>query len=101
MRATREITITVEGVDHKVEIYTFLNGFEKQEMTRLMTAGSTISSSDPEINGEAVMKGQEYLIKTLIASLDGDKNDVFNRLMTLHSDAYDQVSAEINTMMSS
>jgi hypothetical protein len=99
MRATREITITVEGVDHKVGIYTFINGFEKQEMTRIMTAGSTISGSNPEINGDAVMKGQDYLIRTLIASLDGSTEDVYNKLMTLHSDAYDLISAEINKMM--
>ncbi len=100
MRATREITINVDGIDHKVEIYTFLNGFEKQEMTRLMTAGATVTDGAPEINGDAVMKGQDYLIRKLIVSLDGVKENVYDNLMNLHSDAYDLVSAEINKIMS-
>lgn len=100
MRATREIKIIVEGVEHTVLIYSYLTGFEKQEMTRIMASGSVMGNGTPEINGEAVMKGQDYLIRTMISSLDGNTENVYDRLMALQSEVYDEVVAEINKTMS-
>jgi hypothetical protein len=98
-RATKEIVITSEGVEHKVLVYTFLNGFEKQEMTKIMTAKTNVQGGDVDIQGGDVMQAYEYLIKALVCSLDGDTNDVYNRLMILHSDVYDAVFAEIGSIM--
>lgn len=82
-RETKTLT-TPSGIE--VVTYIYLNGKEARDMQRILLAGVPMDDITPEglpknIPVTTMMDVQELLLKTLVVSYAGSKENVFDRVM--------------------
>ena len=99
-RETRELTIKVGEVEHKVVLYTSMNGYDKLEMMKLVSKNKKLAELENptmgDISGSEAMELQDFFLKRFIASIDGNASNPYDALMQMPSEVFDQVFLEVS-----
>ena len=99
-RETKEIT-TPQG--HRVVINTYLTGRERRDMQSIFLKDTAINGKSGEMEisnfkGSTITEANDFLLKTLIVSLNGDASNAFDRVLDLHGDEYEFIKNEIDAL---
>lgn len=83
-----------------VVMYTYLTGRERRELQNIFLKDVEVSIGDaPQFNNfkaTAVTEAQNFMLSTLIRSLDSNAEDCLNRVLDLPSSEYEFILAEVN-----
>ena len=97
------ITFKTPLDEHEVEIYTYLTGREKREITNIFLSSASLSISTGKQDVKAdnfdaslMDKANDKAITLLIASVDGKKENVLDAVLNMKNEDYDFVIAAIN-----
>ena len=96
-RETRDIKIPLDDKEIVVQVYTYLTGKEKHEMTKIIASEGNFGTNS-DIGGGSLMKAQDFLLKTCIVSVNGSSENACDQVLNMHSDVYDVVLKEINSI---
>ena len=90
---------------YKVELNTYITGFEKREIsnaflqnTKFQIDGESVKTQ--EMTADLANKAQDKTIKIVVVSINGNKEDVVNTIGNLPSLDYEFVMTEINNVTS-
>ena len=105
----RETTTFKTPGGHEVVLKTYLTAREANQLKAVLYKSINMSMSDlangtteiKDIPATALLEQEREALKTVIVSLDGNQENVAERLLDLRSDEYDAVIAEVNKVTKS
>jgi CRISPR/Cas system CMR-associated protein Cmr1 (group 7 of RAMP superfamily) len=94
-------TKKIKTENHVVEIKTYITAGEKRQLRDVLLKGlkMDIAGETPRISDfspEIITEAENKAIEIMIVSIDGNKENIFQRFMEFRSDEYDQVMEEID-----
>ncbi len=87
---------------HTIEMYTFVNTLENRKLTEILTKNAVIGADGQVSSGFTVAdlySAQDYIIGAMVVSLDGEKDNIGNRILELPKDEGDAVYNAINSAL--
>lgn len=105
----RETTSFKTPGGHEVVLKTYLTAREANQLKQVLYKSINMSMTDiasgkteiKDIPATALLEQEREALKTVIVSLDGNQENVVERLLDLRSDEYDAVIAEVNKVTKS
>jgi len=109
-REYKEIVTPVGN--HKVRIKTWLTGRERRAIRGIIFENVNLSSEllegkeedikpKYELGAEVIQKMQDKAFESIIEEIDGNKEDIVNRVLNMHEKDYDFIVKEIDKVTQS
>lgn len=96
-RETKTLTTPINK--HEVVINTWLTGREKRQISNAMLENTTVDGNENaqfNLTPEMVNKSQDKSIELIVKSVDGQTDDLVNKVLDMRDSDYDYVIAEVN-----
>lgn len=98
-------TITTPVGKQKVEVYTYLTGREKREITDIFLSQAKLSLSGDDVkaddfSGDVMNQANDKAIKLLIASVDGKKENILDAVLDMRDEDYQFIVEQLNEIQS-
>lgn len=100
-RDTKKIR-TISGFD--VELYTYITGREAREISNVFLEGMTFQvdatgqTKTNEMSAGIASKAQDKAIELLVVSVNGDKENVLQKVLDLPKADFDEVLKEVDVI---
>jgi hypothetical protein len=101
-RETKKINI--DG--NELEFKTYLTGGEAREIEGVYLEGMQVSVDEtgktiiPNVDAGLARKAQDKTIEILVVSVNGEKDDIINKILDLKKDTFDNIIQELNIISS-
>lgn len=99
-RETKKIT-TPKG--NEVVMNTYLTGRERRDMQGIFLKDTSIDGKSGQMEitnfkGSTITEANDFILKSLLVSLNGNTENVFDRVLDLHGDEYDFIKNEVDNI---
>lgn len=86
---------------HKVELKTYITGREIRQVEQVFYEDIDVSlvgktADIKSVNPNLMLKSQDKMIEMLVVSVDGEKDNLLQRVLDMHSNDYHFLLNEIN-----
>ena len=107
-REYKEIVTPIGG--SKVRLKAWLTGRERRDVRNILFENVNLSSETMneegvkpkyEVNASIIQKMQDKAFESVIADIDGNTEDIVNRVLNMHEKDYDFIVSEINKVTDS
>lgn len=99
---TRETRIIETKLGNKMEIKTFFTQGERVQVTRIVSADSTVAGADTETKVNDIVEAQAKAVELALVSINGITEGAYNTLINeMPASEYDAVSEEIIKLIAS
>jgi hypothetical protein len=99
----RETTTIRTPGGHTVEVYSYITGREARELQRVIYENAQIESGDgakrATVRADAIFKAQEYAFKTMVVSLNGNRENAVEAVENLPAVDYNAVARAIDKII--
>ena len=102
-RETHEIITPLKG--HKVVLRSWITGRESQKIDNAMVQGIGVTQQGkkqqltPQIKEAALSAQENAAIESIVVSVDGNSNDVLNRVLDMRKQDYQAVVDEVERVV--
>lgn len=81
-------------------LYTYITGRERRDIQNIFLKDIGVSKNgeieSDGFSGATITEANDFILKTLLVSLDGSKENVFDRVLDLHADEYEFIKNEVD-----
>jgi len=100
MRTTKTITLPISK--SKIVINDYITGGEKRKINDLLLKNSSVETGSTVIKGDIplllIYEANDLALSFLVKSIDDISDDLINRINDLHTNDYDYLKAEIDSV---